>query len=157
MELELLRYSDKNESTTGLLSADLGCCKDFLCFTLEDTYRNKKIKGETRIPSGRYKIELRTIGGHHKRYKKKFPEFHKGMLELKDVEGFTDILIHIGNTIKDTKGCILTGWDPIANIIREGWSGASTSAYKYVYQYIIKAFNDNEEVWINIIDYYLKG
>jgi len=156
MELELLRFSDKNKSTLGLLFADLGCCRDFLCFILEDPHREKKIKKKTRIPEGRRKIELRTYGRHHEDYKKRFPDFHRGMLEIKDVPNFTDILLHIGNFIWDTEGCPLPGNIAVSNIYSPATLGDSTSAYKYMYKYIIAAFDREEEVWINIIDYQRK-
>ena len=154
MKLELLRFSDQNESTLCILCEDAGCCKQFLCFTLEDTYREEKIAGETRIPAGKYKIKLRTYGSHHNRYKVKFPEFHVGMLEIMNVPDFTDILIHIGNKIKDTEGCLIVGSMSATNIFNEGMLGDSTSAYMYMYQYIIRAFEREEEVEIDIIDHY---
>src|SRR4051812_40685321 len=85
----------------------------FVCFGLEDEFRPTKVSKETRIPAGEYKIKLRTSGPHHEKYKKKFPDFHRGMLELRDVPNFNDILIHIGNTEKDTDGCLLVGSEAV--------------------------------------------
>lgn len=77
------------------------------CKGIEDEKREIKVMHETCIPSGTYSISLRTFGGHHEKYSKKFPDFHKGMLWVKDVPEFKDILIHIGNTDEDTSGCLL--------------------------------------------------
>jgi len=38
----------------------------FVCFGLEDEYREDKVAGETRIPSGTYQVALRKEGGFHK-------------------------------------------------------------------------------------------
>lgn len=91
---------------------------EFQCFGLEDGDRgvennpNNKIHSETRIPRGRYKIGVRTVGGFHSNYSKKSSltkGMHKGMLQVLDVPNFEYILIHIGNYIKDTAGCLLLG------------------------------------------------
>ena len=57
MEIEILRYNSESDYTDGLLFIN---CK-FQVHTLEDEYRSKKVYAETRIPDGRYEIELRTI------------------------------------------------------------------------------------------------
>ena len=79
MILELLRISSQEDSTNGVLFAvnDNGD-REFLCYTLEDEYRERKVKGETRIPAGEYAITLRDYGGFHNRYAGRFPEMHKG-------------------------------------------------------------------------------
>ena len=55
-------------------------------------------------------MRVRTHGGLHKRCLRRFPALHQGMLELAGVAGFSDILIHPGNTDRDTAGCILPGF-----------------------------------------------
>ncbi|GLQ21803.1 DUF5675 family protein [Algimonas porphyrae] len=82
---------------------------EFFCHGLEDEYRAEKVPDETRIPLGEYAITLRTVGGFHQRYLSRFPDLHQGMLWVRDVPGFTYILIHIGNTEDDTSGCLLLG------------------------------------------------
>ena len=76
---------------------------------LEDQFRDEKVMSDTRIPRRRYKLGLRKVGGHHARYAKKYPAFHIGMIEVLDVPNFQYILFHIGNTDKDTAGCLLNG------------------------------------------------
>lgn len=98
-----MRYYDTGKQTIGLLMIN----GKFRAHTLEDTERSVKIFGETRIPEGTYKIALRKEGGHDARYAKKFPEIHRGMLQVLDVPNFKYVLIHIGNTEDDTAGCLL--------------------------------------------------
>ena len=70
------------------------------------------------------------------------------MLWLQEVPNFTNILIHIGNTIKDTMGCILIGMEAEGEdlILR------STTAYVRFYRHVVEAFERNENVYIKIID-----
>lgn len=152
MELEVLRYSSGSDSTLGLLF-NISQGRSFLCFTLEDEYRTRKQYGETRIPKGRYRVELRREGGYHSRYQRRFPEMHRGMLWIRDVPNFQYILIHIGNRDEDTAGCLLLGSSAEQNITEEGSIGASTLAYRRVYPAIAEALEKGEEVWINYIDH----
>ena len=59
MELELLRFSSTKDSTSGILSLinDDGS-KEFLSYTIEDPYREKKVKHITRFANGRYQIKF---------------------------------------------------------------------------------------------------
>lgn len=109
---------------------------EFQCFGLEDEYREDKIPAETRIPQGVYDIRLRTVGGFHGRYSKKF-DFHEGMLELVDVPNFKYVLIHIGNTDEDTAGCLLVGQG--ANSGSELSLTNSRKAYIHLYLKVISA------------------
>ena len=63
MRLEVQRFSSGDDSTLGLLFDVSGGDREFLCFTLEDEKRDIKVKGETRIPAGKYEIKLRKAGG----------------------------------------------------------------------------------------------
>jgi len=144
MELEVIRYSEGSKSTLGLLMIN----GKFACYTLEDAFHVVKIPGETRIPNGRYGVELMPFGGHHERYKVKFPEFHIGMLHIVDVPNYTWILIHIGNDDDDTEGCLLVGDSSMTNVTSEGRIESSTIAYKRIYPPIAHALESGEEVWI---------
>ena len=154
MELEVLRFSSQEDSTSGLLFeiGDLG--RRFLCYTLEDERRALKVKGETRVPAGTYKIKLRKEGGFHARYTKKYGGFHRGMLHICDVPNFEWILLHTGNTDEHTAGCLIVGDSQENNIIiKDGFIGKSGNAYKRIYPAIAKAIELNEEVTITYIDY----
>lgn len=141
MELRVIRYCSREDWTLGMLMED----RTFLCYTLEDEHREEKVMSETRIPAGRYRITLRKVGGHHKRYTDKFPNMHKGMLWVRDVPNFEYILIHIGNTEKHTAGCLLTGLTSDSN---KGIIGRSTDAYKAIYPRIAEALENGEDVFI---------
>ena len=78
-------------------------------FTCEDIFRSKKIAGETRIPSGTYDIKLRLEGELVQKYNKKY-NWHRGMIWLQNVPDYSFVYIHVGNTFKDTEGCILIGY-----------------------------------------------
>ena len=113
MELVLKRIAKKNTYTIGRLSLSLkpllkeregNTAKDiYLCDTLEPTWRDyahgeKKIKGCSAIPEGRYAVVITYS-----------PRFKQWLPLLLGVPNFSGIRIHAGNTAKDTEGCILVG------------------------------------------------
>ena len=148
MKLRVVRYKSSDDFTLGMLLDETNG-KHFLCYTLEDEHRTEKVKGETRIPAGTYKITLRTVGGFHTRYAAKYGDMHKGMLWVRDVPGFEYILIHTGNTDEHTAGCLLVG----STSDTKGFIGGSVTAYKNIYPVIAKALEDGEEVTITYEDY----
>lgn len=148
MEIDILRYNSKKDFTDGLLF--INC--NFQVHTLEDEFRTQKVYGETRVDDGRYPVTLRTIGGFNERYLKKFgADWHKGMLWVRDVINFKNILIHIGNDDDDTAGCLLVGMSNNAD--EKGFIGNSTTAYKLIYPQIRDAILRGEEVFINYKTY----
>ena len=152
MKLKVLRFSSQEDSTNGLLF-DATNGMEFLCYTLEDEKRDQKVMAETRIPSGTYNILLRKEGGFHARYTKKYCNMHKGMLHVQDVPNFQWILIHTGNTDEHTAGCLILGDSQENNIlVKDGFIGRSTQAYKRVYPIIASALESGEEVTIEYID-----
>lgn len=116
-------------------------------WTLEDRVRDKnfdgdlddagetKIKHETAIPAGRYKV----IVTYSNRFKKPLPL-------LVNVKGFEGIRIHSGNTKADTSGCILVGLTKGDNAVY-----SSRDAFKLLFDYLQTVIN-KEEVFIKIID-----
>lgn len=106
VNLLLRRIALKETYTIGKLYVD----GVYFCDTLEDKVRDynkdgdlldkdeQKVYGETAIPYGMYKIILNYS-----------PRFKKILPRLLDVRHFEGILIHPGNTAKDTHGCILVG------------------------------------------------
>jgi hypothetical protein len=94
MKIEIKRLYKTDNSTIGELLVD-GIWE---CYTLEDIERSVKIKGETAIPRGTYKI----IINKSNRFKKLLPLFL-------NVPNFEGVRIHPGNTNHDTEGCILVG------------------------------------------------
>ena len=151
--LEVLRYSSGADSTLGLLSEVGPEGREFLAYTLEDEWREEKVSAETRIPEGTYDIKLRTTGGFHSRYANKFGDWHKGMLHVQDVPGFEYILNHTGNTDEHTMGCLLVADTSQQNITKDGFIGASTSAYKRIYPSLAQWLVDGNKLNITYIDY----
>ena len=151
--LEVLRYSSGADSTLGLLSEVGPEGREFLAYTLEDEWREEKVSAETRIPEGTYDIKLRTTGGFHSRYANKFGDWHKGMLHVQDVPGFEYILIHTGNTDEHTMGCLLVADTSQQNITKDGFIGASTSAYKRIYPSLAQWLVEGNKLNITYIDY----
>ena len=172
MELELLRISTEPDSTSGILFHKLeDGSRRFLSYTVEDTYRKAKIKHITRIPSNRYQIKFRKVGGFNKRYtdyysasgKDPRANFNHGMLELQNVEEDNDryekmaykfVLIHKGNSSKSSSGCvILTDSQENNQRVKGGWGGNSNTNYVRTYPKIAKELLKGNEVWINVIDF----
>lgn len=134
------REKETDNSTVGCLSIVGG--KD-LCKILEDGYREKKVRGETRIAAGIYPIVLIESGSHHERYKAYYDArkeqgvgWHKGMILLKNVPEFVGILFHWGLTVKDTEGCLLSGQSYFLNTSTGCYElkrGTSRTAYEKAY------------------------
>ena len=153
MKLEVLRVSSDVDSSSGLVF-DITDGRKFLCYSLEDEYRNDKVMHETRVPAGTYQIQLRKVGGFNARYAKKYGDFHKGMLHVQDVPGFEYILIHTGNTDEHTSGCLIVGDSQENNqLMKNGFIGKSVQAYKRIYTPIATALENGEEVTITYVDY----
>lgn len=117
-----------------------------VCFVLEDGFRAVKVPGETRIPPGVYKIAKRKAGKFYAQYRQKYR--HEFSIELENVPGFSDILIHIGNTVFDSRGCLLVGrgvdFNGRYSVVK------SEPAYLEIYSLIKQAFDEGEQVEIEI-------
>jgi len=144
MKLKLQRCSGMKDSTLGTLHVD----DRFQCFTLEDEFRAEKLAGETRIPAGTYVIELQSAGTMHEKYKAKYSD-HRGMLHLMAVPNFEGVMIHVGNTERDTAGCILVGDMAMAN----GELGQSVVSYRKLYGLVSNAILAGEGATIEVVDY----
>ena len=94
MNIKVKRLHRTENSTIGELFID----GKFECYTLEDKEREVKIKCETAIPKGTYKV----IINYSNRLKKQMPL-------LLNVPGFEGVRIHAGNSNHDTEGCLLVG------------------------------------------------
>ena len=119
-----------------------------MCFSLEDEHRDKKVAGETRIKAGNYAVRLRTEGGLHAKYKRRFPAFHEGMLHIIGVPDFEWIYFHVGNMESHTDGCVLVGYG--ADLKRMTVQ-ASVDAYTAFYKRVVGAAKDGS-LRVQIID-----
>ena len=151
--IHLIRYTYDENTTLGLLYVR----GKFTTYTLEDTYREKKVKGKTRIPSGTYKIGFREDSSppspltQKYRNRTELKDFFTHHLEVKDVENFNFIYIHIGNDHGDTDGCILIA-DGIYALSLEKKILSSVKAYTRFYKHIQALLQGGEEVRIIILD-----
>lgn len=155
MKITVIRLGDDGETTLGAFYIN-GILR---AFTVEDQeQKGDKISGETRVPEGRYSVNLRSVGGFHERYDTKYGEMHKGMLCISNRpdwvlenngKKFQYILIHTGNTDDHTAGCLLVNDSVNADTYR---GSGSVSAYKDVYPEIAQACEEGEEVLITYID-----
>jgi hypothetical protein len=72
--------------------------------------------------------------------------FTKGKLpRLVNVPGYQGILIHIGNTVKDTEGCILVGVRISGGVLR-----SSTDTFNALYARLAKAHLAGEKISIHV-------
>lgn len=152
MELVLERIYKGDLYTIGKLYIDGVYFSD----TLEDEDRNLfcgmglewiekvKVYGETAIPFGRYKITLEQSPKYSK--KPKFIELTGGLMPyINNVPGWTGCLIHSGNTIKDTLGCILVGENKVKGKVIN-----SFETFKKLWKILVEANERGEEIWLTI-------
>lgn len=92
----------QDDCTVGVMSIG----REFRCYTLELSWRDNK-RNVSCIPEGTYECE------------KHYSPTHGQCISVKHVVGRTHILIHKGNFIKDTLGCVLVG-DSIKDINNDG-------------------------------------
>lgn len=110
---------------------------EYFCDTLEDKDRGLtddmtvseiskiKIKKETAIPTGTYKVTIT----YSNRFKKNMPL-------INDVKGFEGIRIHNGNNSQDTEGCVLVGFNKVkGNVVN------SRDTYNKLFSVLSKSNN----------------
>ena len=127
------------------------------CDTLEDADRGladtmtldeikaKKIKSMTAIPTGVYKVTL-NVKSPKFGNKQFYHNVCRGKLpRLLDVKGFDGVLIHCGNTAKDTDGCILVGENKVKGQVID-----SQATFRRLYPLLLAAKNRGEEITIEI-------
>ena len=152
MEIKVKRIAKKEAYTIGKMYVN----GEYVCDTLEDKDRGLasnmsiaqicgvKIKGETAIPTGRYLVDMKTVSprfGGRAQYL-----FCKGRLpRLCNTPGYQGVLIHIGNTAKDTDGCILVGENKAVGQVMN-----STATFRKLYPILKAADERGEQIWITI-------
>ena len=120
MEILLKRIAKKPNYTIGKLYID----GKYFCDTLEDKDRGLlqsmtkdeilkiKVKDQTAIPTGKYKIDMNTVSPRFGN--SSWAKLYKGIVpRLINVPGYSGVLIHPGNTSSDTSGCILLGQNKV--------------------------------------------
>lgn len=142
LELCVLRYNGTKGFTAGKLYAD----GEFVCYTLEDEVRELRGKpvtewkkyGVTAIPRGCYEVKL-TLS----------PKFKRILPELINVNGFTGIRGHSGNTAEHTEGCILFGM--FDGNDKDAWLGNSKIAENKVISLLREAINAGRKCFITVV------
>lgn len=115
MELRVERLWPRENYTVGRLYVN----NEFFSNTLEDKIIDKdksgafdngekKVYGESAIPYGKYKVIYNWS-----------PKFGRNLPRLLDVPHFEGILIHSGNTARDSAGCILVGKNTSKGMLSE--------------------------------------
>lgn len=111
---------------------------EYFCDTLEDKVRDltkeTKVFGQTAIPFGTYQIQV-----------SRSPKFGRDLPRLLNVPHFEGILIHRGNTITDTNGCILLGENKIKGMV------INSTEYEIKLVEILKIALLKEKVIIEIV------
>ena len=120
MKLVLERTFRGSAYTIGKLYVD----GDYFCDTLEDVDRGlssdmplskineKKVYGETAIPTGTYKVVMNVVSPKFK--DRTWAKLWDCKLpRLENVPGYEGVLIHVGNKAEDTLGCILVGQNKV--------------------------------------------
>lgn len=134
MKLQLKRVALRDTYTIGKLYVD----GQYWCDTLEDRVRDlsreKKVPGETAIPAGTYDIVVNIS-----------PKFKRLLPRLLGVPYFEGILIHRGNTAKDSAGCILVGENRAVGKVLN-----STYWEKRVTERLLEAQDKGEDIKITI-------
>lgn len=121
----------------------------FVGFVLEDGYKERKVMHETRIPPGKYNVLQRKEGRFFASYRQQHG--HQWVPWLENVPGFEFILIHIGNRISDTSGCLLIGYGAAFYRADDLWTiSNSTAAYLDLYRRMQSAFEKGEAVTVSI-------
>lgn len=141
MDLYLHRFFGNDDGNSGTLYID----GKFYCYTLELPWKNNKRKISC-IPAGKYQILFREDPTEMTmRYRSRFDwfNFHLCLQSVKDRSG---IYIHIGNSIKDSYGCILVG----SQVNQSHLLYSSTQAFKPLYLKLKAALSRAEKVQITI-------
>lgn len=152
MELLLYRIARRDTYTIGHLYID----GKYFCDTIEDkdrglsqnmqpsVIRAMKRKGVTAIPTGRYRVtlEVKSPKFSAKKYEKNYGFCDGYLPRLINVPGFDGVLIHIGNTARDTEGCLLVGKNTKVGKVLE-----SRAVFVKLYEELKKA---NNSIYITI-------
>ena len=124
MKLLLKRIAKLDKYTIGKLYIN----GKYFCDVLEDPDRGLssdmsldeikkiKIKGETAIPTGTYKINMNIVSPKFKN--RSWAKPYNGKIpRLENVPGYEGVLIHPGSYPEDTQGCLLVGKNTVKGMV----------------------------------------
>lgn len=159
MKLLLQRIAKKDKYTIGKLYMQDSQNKQWvkLCDTIEDKDRNLdqsmseanilkiKVKHQTAIPTGTYKIVMNIVSGTFSK-KQKYKDFCSGKLpRLSYVKGFSGILMHAGIDQDSSSGCIIVGENKQVGKVINSWE-----TFKKVYRLLKAAADRSETITLTI-------
>lgn len=132
MNLRIKRIYGDAEYTVGRLYAD----GTYVCDTLENCLRDfgVKVPGKTAVPAGKYKVVLN-----------RSPRFKRVLPLLIDVPNFEGVRIHTGNSVRDTQGCLLVGYNRVKGKVLD-----SRAAFKRLYGLLQAAEERGEAMTVEI-------
>ncbi|MCC5938193.1 MAG: hypothetical protein JJU34_13015 [Lunatimonas sp.] len=143
----VLRYLDDGQTTLGLIFLK----NRFFAYTLEDTHRDSKVHGKTRIPEGTYPLELNRVETPlTQRYRNRFPWFDYH-IEIMKIPNFSRVYIHIGNTHADTEGCILIA-DGVNAADPQKMITHSRLAFERFYKTLHPLLNQGKQLSIQVLN-----
>ena len=147
MTITVLRYSDDKSTTLGLMYIN----GRFYCYTLEDTHREPKVKGETRIPAGIYELGFNVAETPlTKKYRERY-EWFNFHLHIKKVPNYTGVYIHNGGRHNDSEGCILVS-DSLARSNEDTVLTNSRKTFERLYKFLSKEINEGTRLRIVVQD-----
>lgn len=110
-----------------------------------DVLKRKKLAHITAIPTGKYPVTMDVISPRLSR-SKFYKQFGGGRVpRLLNVPAYEGILIHCGNTAKDTDGCILVGKNSKVGMVLD-----SRITYSNLYPLLEAAAKRKEKIFITI-------
>ena len=98
MKIVIKREIKGNTYTAGKMYVDDWYFADTLEPKTIDWSNEENTLGKTAIPEGTYKVEMR----YSTKFKTQMPF-------LQNVPHFEGIMLHVGNSVRDSRGCILVG------------------------------------------------
>lgn len=119
--------------------------QEWQCFMLEP-------EAEQRIPGGIYTVKLRTEGPAYEYWKKEMPEAKRGIPWITGVSNRSYILIHPGNWVHQSDGCLMPGTTCNNNLEAEGSVASSRKAFAKIILPIQNSITGGEDVKIVVGD-----
>ena len=120
------------------------CSKNLHEMSLDELKR-KKLAHITAIPTGRYQVTMNVICPKMSR-SNFYKQFGGGRVpRLLNVPAYEGILIHCGNTAKDTDGCILVGKNTKVGMVLD-----SKITYSNLYPLLEATSKRNEKIFITV-------
>lgn len=160
MKLRLRRIALRDTYTIGKLEVFHWGEWKWIADTIEDKVRdlNKngvfdngetKVYSESAIPYGTYEITLDIKSPKYSNFTKypKYKKYNGYLPRLLDVPHFEGVLIHIGNTSRDSAACILVGENKVVGKV----INSTATFYRIMDEWLVPAKQRNDKITLEII------